>query len=261
MDLVKVGKLIAKLRKEKHMTQEELAYKFDITGKSVSKWERGINAPDIAILEPLSKELGISINELLSGEIDVNKNSKNDKAILDILNYYNKRFKYKSISILIIIVIIFLIAFSLIFTLNNFDKCSVYSIVSNDAVTKIDGLLLFNQKEKIMIINDIAYTSKTENTNNEVLVNSIDLKLVSGKKVIFYLYEDSDFNSQNLSSILNQVSLKVVDKNENEQDILTKEDLNNMYLIIEYKEQNNNRNSIKIKLNFNREFSNNRLLY
>ena len=82
MDLVKVGKLIAKLRKEKHMTQEELAYKFDITGKSVSKWERGINAPDIAILEPLSKELGISINELLSGEIDVNKNSKNDKAIL-----------------------------------------------------------------------------------------------------------------------------------------------------------------------------------
>ena len=90
MDLVKVGKLIAKLRKEKHMTQEELAYKFDITGKSVSKWERGINAPDIAILEPLSKELGISINELLSGEIDVNKNSKNDKAILDILNYYNK---------------------------------------------------------------------------------------------------------------------------------------------------------------------------
>ena len=261
MDLVKVGKLIAKLRKEKHMTQEELAYKFDITGKSVSKWERGINAPDIAILEPLSKELGISINELLSGEIDVNKNSKNDKAILDILNYYNKRFKYKSISILIIIVIIFLIAFSLIFTLNNFDKCSVYSIVSNDAVTKIDGLLLFNQKEKIMIINDIAYTSKTENTNNEVLVNSIDLKLVSGKKVIFYLYEDSDFNSQNLSSILNQVSLKVVDKNENEQDILTKEDLNNMYLIIEYKEQNNNRNSIKIKLNFNREFSNNRLFY
>ena len=243
------------------MTQEELAYKFDITGKSVSKWERGINAPDIAILEPLSKELGISINELLSGEIDVNKNSKNDKAILDILNYYNKRFKYKSISILIIIVIIFLIAFSLIFTLNNFDKCSVYSIVSNDAVTKIDGLLLFNQKEKIMIINDIAYTSKTENTNNEVLVNSIDLKLVSGKKVIFYLYEDSDFNSQNLSSILNQVSLKVVDKNENEQDILTKEDLNNMYLIIEYKEQNNNRNSIKIKLNFNREFSNNRLFY
>ncbi len=261
MDLVKVGKLIAKLRKEKHMTQEELAYKFDITGKSVSKWERGINAPDIAILEPLSKELGISINELLSGEIDVNKNSKNDKAILDILNYYNKRFKYKSISILIIIVIIFLIAFSLIFTLNNFDKCSVYSIVSNDAVTKIDGLLLFNQKEKIMIINDIAYTSETENTNNEVLVNSIDLKLVSGKKVIFYLYEDSDFNFQNLSSILNQVSLKVVDKNENEQDILTKEDLNNMYLIIEYKEQNNNRNSIKIKLNFNREFSNNRLFY
>ena len=57
------------LRKEKGLTQEQLGAKFGVSGKSVSKWERGVNAPDIAILEKLSNELNVSINELLKGEI------------------------------------------------------------------------------------------------------------------------------------------------------------------------------------------------
>lgn len=69
MDLNKIGKFIMTLRKEKGLTQEQLGAKFGVSGKSVSKWERGVNAPDIAILEKLSNELNVSINELLKGEI------------------------------------------------------------------------------------------------------------------------------------------------------------------------------------------------
>lgn len=54
MDLNKIGKFIMTLRKEKGLTQEQLGTKLGVSGKSVSKWERGINAPDIAILEKLS---------------------------------------------------------------------------------------------------------------------------------------------------------------------------------------------------------------
>ena len=67
MDLNKVGKFIANIRKEKALTQSELGDLVGVTDKTVSKWERGINAPDIAILTKLSNCLGVSVTELLNG--------------------------------------------------------------------------------------------------------------------------------------------------------------------------------------------------
>ncbi len=69
MNQEKIGKFIALKRKEKKLTQEELATKLGITDRAVSKWERGINMPDASLMLELSKILGISVNELLSGEL------------------------------------------------------------------------------------------------------------------------------------------------------------------------------------------------
>lgn len=68
MDQVKTGKFIAQLRKEKEMTQEELGEKLGVTNKTVSRWETGVYMPTIDILQSLSREFDISINELLAGE-------------------------------------------------------------------------------------------------------------------------------------------------------------------------------------------------
>ena len=68
MDQEKVGKLIAALRKESGMTQEELGEKLNISQRSVSRWETGKNMPDISLLTPLAEALGISVTELLRGE-------------------------------------------------------------------------------------------------------------------------------------------------------------------------------------------------
>ncbi len=68
MDNVKTGSFIKELRKEKDMTQKQLADRLHITDRAVSKWERGVCAPDIALLEPLSEILGVSIVELIQGE-------------------------------------------------------------------------------------------------------------------------------------------------------------------------------------------------
>lgn len=68
MDQEKIGKFIAACRKEKGMTQNELAEKLGVTDKAVSKWENGRCMPDISSLRTLTDELGITINELLSGE-------------------------------------------------------------------------------------------------------------------------------------------------------------------------------------------------
>ena len=68
MDQSKIGKFIAECRKEKELTQMQLAEKLGITDKAISKWERGIAMPDTAIMLELCDILGISVNELLSGE-------------------------------------------------------------------------------------------------------------------------------------------------------------------------------------------------
>lgn len=68
MDAVKTGGLIAQARRERELTQKALAEKLHVSVQAVSKWERGLNCPDIALLEPLAEELGLTVTELLSGQ-------------------------------------------------------------------------------------------------------------------------------------------------------------------------------------------------
>ena len=68
MDKEKTGQLITELRKEKGLTQKQLADALNVTDKAVSKWERGLSFPDISMLEPLSELLDVSIMELLAGK-------------------------------------------------------------------------------------------------------------------------------------------------------------------------------------------------
>ncbi len=68
MDQIKIGKFIAKQRKEKKLTQTQLAEQLNITDRAISKWENGKAMPDSSIMLELSNLLGISVNELLEGE-------------------------------------------------------------------------------------------------------------------------------------------------------------------------------------------------
>lgn len=68
MDNEKMAHLIAELRKSKELTQKELAAQLNVTDKAVSKWERGLSCPDIALLAPLAEILGVTTGELLNGE-------------------------------------------------------------------------------------------------------------------------------------------------------------------------------------------------
>lgn len=68
MDQMKIGKFIAEQRKSRGMTQAMLAEKLGITDRAVSKWERGKGMPDVSLMLELCEILGITVNELLSGE-------------------------------------------------------------------------------------------------------------------------------------------------------------------------------------------------
>ena len=95
MDQLKIGKFIAECRKQKNLTQMQLAEKLGITDKAISKWERGVAMPDTSIMLELCDILGISVNELLSGEkIDMeNNNQKNEQLLLDMAKELEKKNK------------------------------------------------------------------------------------------------------------------------------------------------------------------------
>ena len=133
MDLDKIGKFIALNRKNKGLTQEQLAEKLGVTNKTVSRWETGKYMPDLSLLKPLSEELGITLNELLSGEkIEEQKIVENtEKNIINTIDYSSKKVEneHKKISIILMI----LGAIISISALTIFNKesswCSIYSII------------------------------------------------------------------------------------------------------------------------------------
>lgn len=119
MNQEKIGKLVAECRKEKKMTQAELADKLGVTDKSVSKWENGKCLPDVSLFEDLCSILGITLNEFFAGEklTDENFKEQADKNLLNALDnssftlkekieYYDKKWNKEHFVELIIVMII-----------------------------------------------------------------------------------------------------------------------------------------------------------
>ena len=134
MDQEKIGRFIAECRKSKNLTQEELADKLGITGQAVSKWERGKSMPDLSLFKELSNILGITINELISGEHISSDNYQNvlEENIIKInVNTIKKYAKittkgilvtFISISILIILIIVGISFYDKIATIKHYYK-------------------------------------------------------------------------------------------------------------------------------------------
>lgn len=107
MNQVRIGKFIAKCRKDKNMTQSELAEKLGVTDKSIGNWENARCMPDLSLFKPLCDELGITINELLSGEkISKDKyQEKFEENIVNTINYSTKKInKYNDVIGLLLVI-------------------------------------------------------------------------------------------------------------------------------------------------------------
>lgn len=98
MNQSKIGQFIALCRKEKGMTQQELADKLGLTAKAISKWETGKGLPDVSLYEAICKELGITLNEFFAGERIDEKNAliKADENLEQIIKDYHKMKKNRN---------------------------------------------------------------------------------------------------------------------------------------------------------------------
>ena len=170
MNQEKIGKFIAKCRKEKKLTQEQLAENLSVTSKSISRWENGKTMPDVSLFKPLCDELDITINDLLSGE-EVEKNmyqKKLEENMFSVISTVNTKISYVRKTIIFIILIISLILFTLIIIGNhkvilNYNDNKMYVEEKNDT-------LFFTTKDLCTVYSgDINQYSILDEDNNEII--------------------------------------------------------------------------------------------
>lgn len=170
IDNEKVGKFIEKLRKEKGLTQQELAEKLSVTNQAVSKWESGKNLPDIAIQRRICDACNITMEELHAGGRDVDKREKTKQ-----LKKENKAF------LIIILFLIPIMTFFIVYFALNFRALKIYysnsNITNEENGVRANLLILKLPRKLIIFINNI------QPHNYEVKDSDlVSLKLYSGDK-------------------------------------------------------------------------------
>ena len=148
MNQEKIGKFISECRKDKKLTQSDLAEKLGVTDKSISNWENGRNMPDLSLFKPLCDILEISINDLISGE-KVSKDKYEDKFeenLISTIDYTAKKIIEKNnvIGLLLIIFGVLLSTTALTIFPSESSWGSVYSVLG--AIISLIGVAKFTKK-------------------------------------------------------------------------------------------------------------------
>jgi transcriptional regulator with XRE-family HTH domain len=170
MNQEKMGNFIMLLRKQNSLSQKELAEKVGVSRQTISNWELGKVEPDTDSLKKLSKIFGVSLEEILNGEIKIDKKVKSNKWKLSIL-----------ISIIIISIILF------IFILYNICNNHLYDYeinVETEEINISNGIIVLNSNEVYFYLGELSLENKKD-------ISSIDL---------FYKEENNEINIYSCSN-------------------------------------------------------------
>lgn len=233
---------IYRIRQERKLTQKEIGDIIGVSDRTISKWENGTTVPDLCQIRNICKKLEISPSLLIKSEKKLSDNITNlRRKIGKILNY--------------ILHNIFLITFILVFILlllyfiNNYNSIKIYDLkYDSENVIMKHGHFFQTKSVNILTIENISL--------NKIKYNPIDTKvklytLVNGDKKIIY-------TSENLNNIY-------IEENKSGADLLSKDVIEsikqNLYLLIETKDENNNEYNYECQITFKEKYNNNKLLY
>lgn len=140
----KVGKFIKKLRKDNNLTQQKLADKYGVTYQAVSKWENGINLPDVTLIRQMSKDFDISIEDILDGNLITKKKNRNKNILIG--------------SILLIVIIAIIIGTIIIVKNINDNKTFKFKTLSTTCNEfNVSGSIAYDKKKSSIYISHINY--------------------------------------------------------------------------------------------------------
>lgn len=145
-----IGEYIAVKRKEKNLTQEQLAEKLNISNKSISKWENGKCMPDYSIVEQLCQELSISLSELMDGEDTAQGCLKvcDETQLLDLLRRTQELEKQKEVLYGILLIVLGIASNSMSKTISGSDvKDFIAGLLMGLAIVEvIAGIVIIGKK-------------------------------------------------------------------------------------------------------------------
>ena len=190
-NMMKMGKYIAKLRKKKGYTQKNLGDILDVSDKTVSKWEKGVVAPDITLLNSLADTLDVKVEELLAGE---------DSNTVEAIDMYSKITKKKIIKGFVVLIIIMIIASLLIFKIEEYYAWHITPLYSEGNISSTGFILSNNKESKVVIdkftINDRSINYDLSQIDYVKIIARIDDKIIWKEEIKFdnYVSLESIFN-------------------------------------------------------------------
>lgn len=233
---------IYNIRKERNITQKELADLIGVSDRTISKWENGSTVPDLETIKKLCNELGISLDSIVKSEKNYKDRLQDFKRMVGkFLNYILKN--------------IFLIGFIVVFILllayfiNNYNTIRIYNLTyESENITFEDGYFFKTKVLNIITINNI----KLEKINYEPTSTKIEL----------YTYLNGDKHVIYESDTLNNI---YIEESKSYSDLLTKDVIenikNNLYIKIYTTDIDNNNYSYESKLILKQKLNNNKLCY
>lgn len=239
MNQEKMGKFISKLRKERKLTQQELADRLVVDRTSVSKWENGINVPSYEILIEMQKLFNVTINEILYGERkNDNNNEQIDAVPINIMNQSNRKIK-KITLISTTIVLLITFVFFIYYFMTNYNSIRIYKITATENNISIsNGIMIVSREKSYIRVGDVDY-------KGDIPIKDIRLFFLKGKET-FDIFVTGVSNAKSLftnefnySELFKYSDLKYI--------------INNLYLELMFE----NGDSYTLKLNVKKDFSNN----
>lgn len=271
MDLGKIGQFIAVLRKEQHLTQAQLGEKLGVSDKTVSKWEKGICAPNISILNDLSATLKITTTELLNGKkIENISKQEISNATTEGIEYYKhetiNKFRKRILLLLLgVIILIAMITIGIYFK-NNYNNCSIYKLESNDPNYEIKGLLVFTPNKDILIIESVENVKDIEFSNKklyayEYALQINEIKIIREGNLSLYQNEKHD-KLISFDEILKKINIYKIESTQNNNNNLKDQFAQQkLQLKIDYLNEHKELETKIIEINLNRIYTNDKMIY
>lgn len=244
----KLGVVISKLRKEKGLTQKDLADKLNISDKAVSRWETGGSSPNMEMLLRISQFFNVPLNDLITAR--VSSDDKDDNLVKEIIQEFSEMNKRNSkrirTVILATIIIVLILTIAIIFT-NSYNRFKVYNVnLESEEIYSVTGIYVETKIKDSLYLDSLKIRDYEYSETDTISVDLYFLK--DGTEHILQSY-----SSLNKIRFINYQSYIKVDDLSNYFD--------NLYLRVTIIDEKNNQTSYTGRLIFVMDFSNNKVFY
>ena len=187
--------------------------------------------------------------------IDTTK--KEGKVPVYFIKLNKNKSKKKILFLLMIILVIFALLFSAVYTITNYNRNKIFSLSTEDDSFKIDGYIIYNQREKLIILNDIKFEDTVAGTDLEPIIKSYEITLKSNKHTLY----SKTFNIETEETLSKALKTAKISFSEVNKETITDSEIQKLYIMVDYIDRNGDLQQNTIKVKSTEEYASNKIFY